>query len=69
MTVLLLIWGYCVAIVPIPIFADDCIVPVCHEGLNRSQIMLQAVKAAKRGLFVDSDPVLGWVRVVSKGHA
>ena len=30
--------------------------------------MLQAVKAVKRGLCVDSDPILGWVLSLSRPH-
>lgn len=37
--------------IPISLQKSDLVIPVCHEGFNRSQIMLQAVKAVLRAHF------------------
>lgn len=37
--------------IPFALQKSDLVIPVCHEGFNRSQIMLQAVKAVFRAFF------------------
>ena len=37
--------------IPIILQKSDIVIPICHEGNNRSQIMLQAVRAIFRANF------------------